>query len=339
MRILYLGDDTRGTTSLHRAHALQRLGHHVSLVNPQRCLRHGVMLDRLHYRSGYRLSRGVVEKRLGELLGNTTFDLAWVGGGREVSADAVHRLRSRCARVVNYNNDDPLGGNDAHLWDTWLDAVPAYDLVVVLRDVNVPEAFDRGAQRVLRVWMSFDEKIHRPRVLTRRQQEHWKSDVLFVGTWTPDRGRLLRLLIEAGTPLTIYGDRWNRAPEWDILRKYWRGGFLRDHAYAHAIQCAKICLGLLSKSNRDLHTRRSAEVPALGSLLLAERTSEHVAIFGEDEGAALWSSPEECIEKASALLRDDNLRQALASEGRRRVLERGLSNEQVVRQVLSAADE
>ena len=104
---------------------------------------------------------------------------------------------------------------------------------------------------------------------------------------------------------------------------------------ARGVQCAKICLGLLSRENRDLHTTRSMEIPSLGSLLLAERTAEHEALYRDREEAVFWSSADECVAQARALLADDARRTAIAAAGRQRCIANGHLNEKVIARVLS----
>src|SRR5205814_1486 len=121
--------------------------------------------------------------------------------------------------------------------------------------------------------------------------DRWQSEVLFVGTWMPERGPFLADLVKLGVPLAIYGTRWEKAREWKSLKSFWRGGWIEGDDYARAIQCSRLCLGLLSKGNRDLHTTRSLEIPALGGVLCAERTDEHLALFREGLEAVYWSDP------------------------------------------------
>ena len=337
LSVLYLGDDADGTTSLHRAQALERIGHRVDIVNPRNLLRQGPLSTRLSYRTGYAFSRGVVERRMSAALADRTYDLAWVGGGREVSAALVRQLKRRCGVVVNYNNDDPYGHRDGRLWKTFLAALPEYDLVVVLRDVNVREAEAAGARRVHRAWMSYDPVAHRPLELTSEHRRRWGSDVLFVGTWMPERGPFIASLIANSIPVTLYGDRWHKAPEWQQLRAHWRAPFIRGEELALAIQCSRVCLGLLSKGNRDLHTQRSLEIPALGGLLCAERTSEHQALYRDNIDAVFWSTVDECIERCGWLLEDHAARKRIAQSGRQRVAAAALTNDDVVQQIVDLA--
>ena len=126
-------------------------------------------------------------------------------------------------------------------------------------------------------------------------------------------------------------------PQWPLLKPHWRSANTDTvEGYAHAIGAAKVCLGLLSKGNRDLHTQRSLEIPSLGGVLCAERTAEHLALYEEDREAVFWDTPEECAAKCFALLADDSWRQAVAAAGRRRYLKNPWRNMQVIETVLKA---
>jgi spore maturation protein CgeB len=164
--------------------------------------------------------------------------------------------------------------------------------------------------------------------------------VTFIGTWMPERGPFIAKLIQLGVPLSLYGNRWERAAEWGTIRKVWRGpGIHNEDDYAKAIQCAKICLGLVSLGNRDLSTTRSFEVPHLGGLLCAQRTEEHCDLYKEDEEAVFWDSPEECAQKCRLLLNDHDLRKKIAERGRLRCLQNGTTNERVMDAVINSAVE
>jgi hypothetical protein len=336
LSILYLG--CNWGTSRHRALSLGRLGHKVQIVDPHNYLPAGRLTDFWVHHTGAYGFEGLIRPRVLAAIRSTEFDLVWVNGGELIGPDLLRDLKRQSAYVLNYNNDDPFGLRDSNKWRLYLRSVPLYDLVVVVRDCNVSEAYAAGASDVLRVYMSSDEVAHIPRTSSRVDRTKWQSDVAFIGTWMPERGPFMAYLVEHGIPLSIWGDRWSKAPEWPILGPHWRGpGLYDDDNYAMAVQCAKVCLGMLSKGNRDLCTQRSFEIPHLGGLLCAERTPEHQSLYRENLEAVLWSDAAECAEKCKRLLNDEAWRNQVARNGHLRSIRNGTANEGIAKQILARA--
>ncbi|HUI21678.1 MAG TPA: glycosyltransferase [Methylocella sp.] len=262
--------------------------------------------------------------------------LIWVDQGAFLGAALIAKFRTLSVPVVNYTIDDPFGGRDGRRFDRYFTALPFYDLLAVVREENVAEAYARGARNVLRIWRSADEVAHRPRLLTDEDRQRWGSELCFIGTWFPERGPFMSELVRAGLPLSIWGDRWQRAPEWPVIAPCWRGPAQNDpEIYARIIQCAQLSLGLLSKGNRDRHTTRTFEIPAVGGLLFAERTDEHCAAFEEDVEAVFWSDAKECIDQCRRLLKDKALVETIKRNGHRRYMISGNNNESVLRTILN----
>ncbi len=336
LNILYLGSGAG--TSRHRALALERLGHGVTMIDPRGLLPASRAIDRWIHHTGGLLLDEFISRRLSPRLERGTFDLVWVDGGVLLTPTLIRELKDRFGTTINYNIDDPFGGRDPRKWRNYLRALELYDLAVVVRKCNQDEALERGARKVMRVYMSADEVAHAPRQVTAEEHRQWHSNVLFVGTWMPERGPFLARLVELGVALSIFGDRWYKAREWGLLHHYWRGqGIYDENDYARAIQCADVCLGLLSKGNRDLSTTRSFEVPHLGGVLCAERTTEHLQLYQEGEEAVFWTTPEECAEKCRTLLADPDRRRRIAERGRARCVRNRSTNRAVLEAIIDTA--
>jgi len=343
MKILYLGDDYPQSTSAQRAEALRRLGHEIMMLNPRSFIPRHRVISGLNVRTGFRLFAPWVGQRLrsgiaGRLRAQSWagFDLVWIDGCPELPV-AFHRwLKSRCWPVICYHIDDPFGSRDRRKWDLLKQAVYLHDLTVVVREENVGEAWRLGAGQVHRVYRSYDPVAHAPLRLTEDELRGWTSEVLFVGTWMPERGPFMARLLDLGLPLAIWGDLWTKAAEWPKIRACWRGPAIYGADYVKAIQGAKLALGLLSKGNRDLHTQRSAEVPYIGgAAFVAERTVEHEQMYRDGVEVALWSSPEECAGRCLGLLRDEPRRLQMVAAARERVLALRLSNDAILRAILA----
>ncbi len=338
LRVLYVGP-AHGT-SLHRIKALRRIGCDVKQVDPYDWLpwRRGVV--KLLIETGASFLDRLAACALGKHLGRQHFEIAWVDGGELLGPRGVQALRGRADRVVNFNHDNPFAfaSADKHKWRLYLNALRQYDLVVVVREPNLREAAEVGARNVMFVWRTADEIAHAPPPSTSAKKSHYASEVAFIGSWMPERGPFLAELIERGVPLSIWGDRWQKAPEWHQLKGSWRGpGVYSDEGYAAVISGSKVCLGLLSKGNRDQMTTRSLEVPAFGALLCAERTEEHLQLYEDGKEAVFWDDAKECAERCAMLLANDERRRAIARAGHERCLRNGHFHEPMLARVLRRA--
>lgn len=340
VNILYFGNDSPHSTSFHRANALNRLGYCVKIYNPSEAIASQLkspILSPLHYRTGYRFVQKRILEWLAQIISQVkTPEIIWVNSGELLGKKCLQFLRRSGSHIVLYNNDDPTGTRDGHRFDSLLKALAFYDLCVVLREVNISEYQKYNANDVMRVSMSYDEVEHQPFSQASEIPEHFRSEVAFVGTWMrhEKRDRFLWELIERGVPISIWGKRWQKSTYWQKLEPYYRGGALGGRNYVAAIQGAKVCLGFLSKGNRDLHTRRSVEIPYAGGLLCAERTSEHQKMYQEGREAVFWSNEEECATVCHQLLSDDTLRKQIRAAGMRRVRELRVGNEDICRKII-----
>lgn len=264
------------------------------------------------------------------------YDLIWVNSGELIGSKSVLYLKSFNVPVVLYNNDDPTGGRDGNRFKTLLKALQLYDMCVVMRHQNVKEFYKIGAKKVLRLHMSYDEIIHKPYDRLVEIPSKFKSDVVFIGTWMrgENRDEFILGLIDSGINVSIWGDRWEKSTHWNKIKPFFKGKSLGGRDYVAAIQGAKICLGMLSKGNRDLHTTRSFEIPYSGGLLCAERTKEHLQFYKEGEEALFWGDVNECIEICKKILENDMLGEHIRLSGMKKVRVLGVGNEDICRSII-----
>lgn len=340
--ILYFGDSHPGATSAHRANALIRIGHNVDIYNPKEALKDNLaskLWGAIHYRTGYMLLQGKVFRWISEILQKRTdsIDLIWVDSGEFLGSRAVSKLKSYGCPVILYNVDDPTGKRDGNRFKSLLAALTKYDLVVVVRPETEADCRRLGAKNVLKVLRSYDEVAHKPFEDYNDIPESYRSDVAFIGTWMTNEGRdeFLLGLIKRGVPVSIWGGRWQKSPHWEALKPSYRGGALDGRNYVAAIQGAKICIGLLSKGNRDLHTQRSLETPYIGGVLCAERTSEHLEMYDEGTEAVFWNDVTECADKCKELLSNEQKRESIRRAGMEKVRRSKVGNEDVCKKILS----
>lgn len=345
MNIIYIGSKSPGSTSCDRANALSRLGHSLQIFDPYSEFKNqldGRIFGVLHYRSGYRLLQSDVVRWIENLIRLTAFksvDVVWVDSGELLGFNAVKLLSQTGAKLVSYNHDDATGKRDGRRFDSLLKSLALYNVCVVVRSENIPEYQRLGAQKVLHVWRSYDEVMHAPFQIRNEIPNEFRSDVAFIGTWIRGEGRdqFLLDLVNRGIPVSIWGGRWKKSSLWAQLKACYRGENLSGRDYVAAIQGAKVCLGMLSKGNRDLHTTRSMEIPYAGGVLCAERTSEHMELYEDGVEAVFWDDVNECASQCRRLLGDDAWRESVRSAGMTRVRASHRGHEDVCRVILEAA--
>lgn len=341
MKILFFGDDNPDATSYHRYRALQRIGHDVEIYDPAVSF-HGKtsgVLPKVHFRTGYRFVQHAVKSWVRQVITRANgVDVIWVNGGEYFGPRAVKEIKKLERPVILYNNDDPTGNRDGRRFDLLKKSISSYDVCVVMRDINVKEYYDLGAKKVISTTMSYDELIHKPFETSSKTPPGLQSEIAFIGTWMRDENRdeFLLDLIGRGLPVSIWGNRWEKSKFWHILKKNHRGSALKGRDYVRAVQSAKICIGLLSKGNRDEYTTRSFEIPYAGGLLCAERTTKHLEFYEDGEEAYFWKDAEECARICKELLNDSLSRDRVRAKGMLKVRSLGVGNEDICKRILAS---
>jgi len=332
LKLLYLGPDA-GTCAL-RKKALERLGHEVFQIDLAEAIPSHALVKAWAFKTGGLGFEDVITRFVMARVEGRTFDAVFCDSGELVPPALLKELRKIAPKSLVFNQDNPFVSRDGGRWRLFLKSLPLYDLYVTPRLSNVAPAEKLGARRVYRTWFSADEIIHAPQVLTDDDRERLGSRVAFVGTWMPERGPFMRTLVERGVPLTIFGGRWDKAPEYGQLKSHVRLGNLDTAQYTKAIAACDIALALLSKGNEDLHTTRSLEIPAIGTLLCGERTSEHLELYKEGEEAVFWDTADECAEVCLDLLANPDRIRAIAAAGAARARRNKVYNEPVLKTML-----
>lgn len=336
--ILFLGENYG--TSRHRADALRRIGHDVEVIDPWNFIPQQHLIKKVIGKLTYEIGAGwtelFVKRRLLKALNGRCFDVIWSNQSELIGENTARSLKKHTKWLVTYANDDPFGQRDNRRFFLYKNSLKYYDLMAVVREPNINEAYTHGLRKVTLVPFTADEIAHAPLRLAPEEKTRWACEVIFIGTWMPGRGSFISRLLQLGIPLSLYGNRWQKSARWATLKRAWRGPGIVGCDYVKAIQSAKVSLGLVSMGNRDLHTRRSAEIPYIGSLFCARRTKKHLEMYKEDYEAVFWDSPEECAEKCQVLLMDDKKRKRIAEAGHHRCLANGYLNEPVMRRIIDA---
>jgi glycosyltransferase involved in cell wall biosynthesis len=288
-RVLLVGafDDAMHAHTALRRRALERLGCRVTSFN---LVSQGGLLNRLR-RIGLR-------DRLAKALRHADPTLVLVLEGSQVPPELVAELkRESRALWVNWFCDERRGR------DAVATLAASYDLLFVAGSAVVEDSGESvGLPPMYYLPPGCDPSVHRPM----RSRDQFRANVVFAGTATPHRERVLSELVEFG--LAVWGPGWRRTK----LRDYCRGELLEHgdyiRAYAGAsvavnVQCTDTNGGADPGCNRRLFELAAIGVPQVvedrpdihrnfregSEILVARSTADFKGLLSEALQDRAWS--------------------------------------------------
>jgi hypothetical protein len=229
-------------------------------------------------------------------------------GVAPIDRPSLDRIRASGVVAINYLTDDPWNPAFRGAW--FLEALRAYDHVFTPRRRNLDDLRRHGCARVDYLPFAADLDLFFPETPPAAELPQYASDVCFAGGAEPARVDVVSRLISAGLRVALYGDYWDRYAD---TRRAWRGRATPE-GLRKATSAAAVSLCLIRHANRDGHTMRTFEAAAMGGCLLVEDTDEHRAMFGGDDTvAAYFTSADDVVDRARALLTDAPRRRRLAA--------------------------
>lgn len=332
LKCLFIGIRTSGTTSYLRSQALQRA---IPEANWQ-------FIDTdVPFHSALRISRslafrlrlgpavGAINQYVKDRLAAERYDLIWVDKGVCLRPSVVRALRSRADRLVYYTPDTSFLNNYSRFFNQ---TIGLYDRVVTTKSLELDEYARRmDRSRLLLLTQTYDRSLHFPRY----KFEEKRPEAVLVGLCEPDREECVKCLLDAQINVRIGGKGWE-----SFLRRHQRSLHLHfegdtvfgDH-YAEVLGRASVGLGLLTKRFPELHTTRTFEIPACGTLLATTDNEEVRGFFGPDE-ALFFRTYQELARGVAQLLANPQELHRLTEAGLQRVLSGQFDNDSMVARVL-----
>ena len=287
-RVMLVGafDEAMHAHAALRRRALERLGCRVTAFNLEGA---GGLLSRLR--------RVGLHDRMAKAVRQTDPAMVLVLEGIQLPPEMVAELKRESGALwVNWFCDERRTQASISA------LAAAYDMVFVAGSAVAEAGETVGLPPLRYLPPACDPSVHRPM----RSRDQFRANVVFAGTATPHRERLLSELVEFG--LAVWGPGWRRTR----LRDYCRGELL-DHgdyirAYAGAsvavnLQCADPDTGEDPGCNRRLFELAAIGVPQVvedrpdihrhfregSEILVARSTSDFKGLLAEALQDRAWS--------------------------------------------------
>lgn len=309
----------------------------VKVLNQNIAHRPSSLLSRFFEKCKIPLDFDDLNSRLVEATQNYDPDIIFIVKGNLIYPKVLAHIRRNYPNtvIVSWSLDDMYAWHNRSLFYTR--SLRFYDLVFTSKSYNIVELKSLGAKKVIFLYQAFSKIYHKPYSVQLNQRGI--EDILFIGFAEKSRFDDLNYLASNNLKIAIYGSGWNKKRYANYHKNLSIHAFdLIGDDYARAISNAKITLCFLRKANRDLHTTRSIEIPAIGGFMIAERTNEHKVLFEEDKEAIYFDSKEELLEKVTQSLNNDSEREIIRAAGHRKCIEEDYSYDNMANLIMEHID-
>lgn len=282
MKILYIGQYTKGTTSHMRGEAIKEIlcpkifdviDTNIPFFNTSKIWR----------TVGFRYKIGPLVQHINNYIRHQLkeqhYDLIWVDKAVFITPKTTKLLKQKTSKLVHSTPDMAFYANKSKLFYA---SLPFYDFCITTKTIEIKIYYKYLLKsRVLFMPQGFSKEIHTPHHSFSQKEDA----IVFIGLAEPSRFKVAEIILANNLRLKIVGHGWNHfiSKHKDNKNLQFLGTAIYGEDYSRLISSSKFALGLLSKRFPELHTTRTFEIPACSTALLTERNTETEVFFNDDE--------------------------------------------------------
>ncbi len=301
MKILIIGSDYNWSIERIYTRELLKLGHEVKYLPVQNWYYDFYYKSKLHKiltRLGLTTIHSKIQKRLIIEVQDQVFDLIWVFKGMEIQPKTLLELKKQTKRLINFNPDNPFifsgkgsGNKNVTLGITLYNEHFTYD-----HEVKNQIDKEFGIKCTL-IPFGFDQEIN---LYDDIQLTQDIKAVCFVGNPDTYRAEILKVILDNGFPLHVYGNDWDKFLKHPNLNNH---GPAYEKEYYNILRNYRVQLNIMRVHNLDSHNMRSMEIPGCGGMMLAPKTTDHLAFFEEGKEAFFYENSDQLLYQVKVMLK------------------------------------
>lgn len=284
---------------IHRAN---KLAHNLRLIPKSRNLFEDHPLAHMNYRS----------RRLREAIAGWQPDLVLLIRGLGFRRWALDGARARFGWWVEADERVAEALGEA----SW------YDRYFFINSASVEAARAAGYEHAAYLPHAVDPAVFRPLPGVPKD-----LDFCFVGLWSRKRQQYIEAALDVTPAGAVYGPKWLRKTfRQGRLRRIVKGRYIGGHELVRLYNRAKVVInvtewGAQAGAKRSGTTMRVFEVPATGSLLLTDGSTDLSLSLAPGEHLATFDGLDDFRSKLAFYLGNDEARERVARQGLRHVRE------------------
>jgi spore maturation protein CgeB len=264
-----------------------------------------------------RLDLRIINHRMLSMAEEAKPDIAIITGGHRISAETIHRLKARGVLCVLWTIDPPL------YFRPILDVAPFYNHVFC-QGTEAVELFNKaGIKGAQWLPMACDPDYHYPVECTSEEKKKYGSDIVFVGSYYPERAALFEGMVDLD--ITIWGPGWESVPQSSPLKGKIRGKHTTPDEWLKIYNASKIVLAThyqdpLNRFPVYQASPRIFEALGCGAFVICDRQRDVFSLFKDKEHVIGFDDTSDLIDKIKYYLDHPAERVVIAKKGREEVL-------------------
>jgi len=317
MKILFSGYHNPHfiTITEYMERAIGVLGHDLVVFDDRQHIIPGRIRQRIQWLDRFDLEH--MNKKMVYLAVGTKPDIALVTGGHRITARTVRILKDKGACTVLWTTDPPFN------FQPIIDVAPLYDHIFCQGTEAVELLNQSDIMNPHWLPVACDPDLHKPVTLSAEEKKLYGNDVVFVGSYYPNRIELLERLTDFD--LGIWGPGWEKLHPDSPLQRFLRGGQAGPEVWLKIYSASKI---ILAPHYQDPEKRlpvyqaspRIFEALACGAFVISDNQRDVFSIFREGEHLGRFTDSNDLIEKVRHYLDHSEERKLIAAQGMREVL-------------------
>ena len=243
--------------------------------------------------------------------------IAIITGGHRIAGSTIEELKELGVLTVLWTIDPPLD------FDPVIKAAPLYDHIFC-QGTEAIELLDRaGIKGAKWLPMGCDPEQHRPVELSDEEKGHYANDIVFVGSYYPERAHLFERL--TGFDFGIWGPGWEQLDKKSSLGGHIRGAHTKPSDWVKIYGATKIVLathyhGLGNSFPVYQASPRIFEAMACGAFVISDDQKDVFSLFKEGEHLVRFTDSDDLVAKVIYYLDHALEREEVARQGRTEVI-------------------
>jgi len=287
--------------------------------------------NKIKFRLGLSDILQVINKEIIKEIKHVQPDFLFIFKGMEVSPATLKAVKEMGIKTFNYNPDNPFifsskGSGNKNVTNS----ISLYDFHFTY-NLEVKRTIEEKYQ-IPAYWLPFGFDISEA-LFSTASSINEVIKTCFVGNPDKARVRFIMYLANTGIKIDIYGNDWSKFIKHKNITVF--SPVYKDELW-FTLRKYRVQLNPLRVHNVDSHGMRSFEVPAIGGIMLAPRTTEHVQFFDEGKEAFFYDNVEDAVSKVHYLLSLPKEKSNMIREAaRKRSLQSGYSYKDRTAEVLN----